>query len=194
MASGVSAVLNQSFGGVFGAVAGLTFLFIFFLTLGIIFIFVNDTKTYRYKVVVFANSKSGLTQRIVKGGMVKRNKANGFEFRIKKPKRIINNFNREWVVMPTTKGKPTIFAFEQSDVDWIQLNPATLNEKGEELIFQTRELGKEIFAEKFRQNTRLQYGLDDWFMNNKEKLIYGGLVMIQMIMVLLLINVSNKVL
>ncbi len=188
--------LSQTFSGgtgFGGAIVGLIFLSFFVLALVLGYMYYNRIKVYRYRVIAFSESGSGHTCRLVKGGLVKRQKVNGFQFEILKPKRILNNFNREWVIYPTIKGKPTVFCFEQTDTDWIQLNPETLDLDGNKLKFIPRELGKEVFANTFRQNTELQFGLNDWFMNNKDKIVYGGLVFIQMIMVLLLINVSNKV-
>lgn len=162
----------------------------------IITILLHSFIKFNHSVVLYTKTRGGEQYRRLKGGYVRNPKTKKIEFRLLKPRLIIDNFNREWVV-PAIKrfAKPEAYCFLQRDNKVIQLetsfNYPTDSGKLKELNFISRSLGKDRFAEEFDKDTESMFSYSDFLSKHGEKIFWMSILTIQLVVIMMLFRRSG---
>jgi len=186
-------------GSIFTFVLALVVILFFgaILTLAVV---VHKNNVYNVLATVFIPSHSGFKQIRVKCGVAPNKKTGKKEFRLKKPKMVINNYNPEWVISTGRKGLAGLRAKDQCFLvltslnKYEMLNPMVVREDGNAVAFVAKNVGKDRLSELMDNDVEEILTVKDFLSKYGMQLFFGSVTFIQMLMVILLIQYGNKIL
>jgi len=193
--SSVNVAQASQFAGTFLLfVVGILFVAVIAMT----YIAIIKSRRYNIQACVFMPTNAGIRRITLKAGLLP-NKATGKpEFRLKKPKLVINNYNPEWIVASGNKGfkgafdKDQCFLVNTSLNKYEMLNPLLVRESGDAIAFVAKNIGKDRLSELMDNQIEELFTTENFLSKYGTQIFFGTLVFSNILCVLMIIQLANK--
>lgn len=192
--------LGSGGGSMFVTFALLTFLILIFGVLGILMISIRNSNKYNITANILMPTNAGFKIVKARAGIVPNIKTGKPEFRLRKPKMVINGYQPEWIIPSGAKGfkklqaRDECYLINTSLNKFEMLNPVVVRENGDSIVFVAKNVGKDRLSELMDAQIEELFTLENFMSKYGVHLFYGSMVMVQIIMCIVLVQASNKIL
>jgi hypothetical protein len=202
LTEGFTEIASSSSVGNAGQFAGTFILFVvgimFVASIAMTVIALGKSARYNVSACVFMPTNSGLKRIRLRAGILP-NKATGKpEFRLRKPKLVINNYNPEWIISTGRRGvkgafdKDECFLVNTGLNKFEMLNPVLVREDGGAIAFVAKNIGKDRLSELMDNQIEELFTTENFLSKYGTQIFFGTLVFSNVLCVLMIIQLANK--